>query len=106
MVGAVFLVNVGQDFITAVVLKIKVNIRELAALDIKESFENKPICQRVDISDAQTVKSQAGSSTSPNTKIDAPFSGKGDYIPNNEEVMGKFCLLDDIKLIAKPFLDL
>jgi predicted regulator of Ras-like GTPase activity (Roadblock/LC7/MglB family) len=44
MVGAIFLVNVGQDFITAVVLKIKVNIRELAALDIKESFKNKPIC--------------------------------------------------------------
>ena len=44
VVGAIFLINVGQDFITAVILKIKVNIRELTALDIKESFENKPVC--------------------------------------------------------------
>src|SRR5512136_264080 len=106
VVGAVFPVNISQDFIAAVVLKIQVNIGQLAALYIKKSFKNKPVCEGVDIGDAQTVESQAGSSTSPNPEVDALFSGEGDYVPNNEEIMSKLGLLDDIKLVAKSLLDL
>jgi hypothetical protein len=106
VVGAILLVDIGKDFVAAVVLKIKVNIRELAAFDIQESFEDKSVCQRVDIRDVQTIKGQTGGSTSADTEIDALSSGKGDYVPDNQEVVGKLCLLDDIKLVRKPFPEL
>jgi hypothetical protein len=83
VVGAILLVDISKDCVTAVVLKIKVNIRELAAFDIQESFEDKSVCQRVDIRDVQTVKGQTGGSASADTEIDALSPGKGDYIPND-----------------------
>ncbi len=103
MVLSVFLCYIGDNLVTPVILEIQVYIREFYSFFVEKPFKDQPVFNRVNLSDTQAVKDNAGCSTTPDPEQYVVLSGKGNYIPDNQNVIGKLSLLDDFQFMVKPF---
>ncbi|MBA7646086.1 hypothetical protein ES703_53847 [subsurface metagenome] len=101
MVLPVFLRYIGDDLVTAVILKIQINIRQLLTLQVEKALKDQLIFNRVNLSNTQTAKDNAGGSTTPNPEQDVMLFGEGDNVPDNKEVVGKLSLLYYLQLVVK-----
>ena len=101
MVGAIPLVNIGEDLIAAVILEVEVDIGEFGALHIQEALKDQTVGQRVDIVNLQAVQGQAGGSAATDAAVYPSFPGKADYVPDHEEVIGKPGLANDVEFVGE-----
>ena len=104
MVLPVLLRDVGNDLVTAVILKILIDVWHFLALQIEKALKDQLVLNRVNGGNTQAVKDNAGGGTTSNSEQDVAFLGKGDDIPDDEEIIGKLGLLDYFQLIVKPLL--
>ncbi len=101
MVLPVCLGNIGDDLVTAFILKVQVDIRHLLALHIEETLEDQSILNRVNLSDTETVQDNTGGSATSDTKGDILLFGKGDDIPDHQKVIGKLGLADYFQFVLQ-----
>ena len=101
MVLPIFLGNIGDDFITAIILKIQIYIRQLLTLHVKKALKDQLIFNRVNFGDAQAVEGNAGGGATSNPKKDVVLLGEGDDVPDDEEIVGKLGLPYYFQLVVK-----
>ena len=104
MVRSIFTGYIGDNLITAVILKIQVYIRHFLALQIEKPLKDQLMRNRVNRSDAQTMQDNTGGSTPPNPEQNLLFSGKRNKVPDNQEVVGKLGLFYYLQLIGQSLL--
>ena len=58
-----------------------------------------------DFRPAKAVESKACRGTASNPEKDILFLGEGDDVPDDEKIVSKLRLLDDLQLVIQPLLD-
>ena len=92
VVLAVFLGDIGDDLVAAVVLEVHVDIRHFLALDVEEALEDQPVLDGVDGGDAQAVQDDAGGGAAPDAEEDILLLGERDDIPDDQDIVGELGL--------------
>ena len=100
MVVAVFLADVFQNFIPAVVGEIHINIGHGDSFGIQEPFKQQVIFDRIDVGDAREVGNEAaGRAAATRADHDALVLGPVDEILDDQKVRRIACLFDDVQFV-------
>ncbi len=95
LVGTIFLLNIGNDFVAAVLTEIDIEVRHRNTFGIQKPLEQQVIAQRVQICDGQRPgddRPRPGPTARPNRYF--LRLGPLDEIRNDQEVTGKAHLTD------------
>ena len=87
-------------------MKVEIDVRHFLALHIQEALEHQLVCQGVDVGYPQAVEDDAGCGAAANTEEDVLFPREGYDIPDDQEIVGEFGLLDDVQFVVKPLCSL
>ena len=105
MVLPVFLRDIGDDFLTAVVLKIQVDIGHFFPFQIQETFENQFVFYRVQFGNSQAAQDDTGRCAAPHPEHYPRFPYEGNNIPDHQKVIGKLGAFHHAQFISQPFFD-
>ena len=103
IVAAVFIHGILNDFVTAHIVEVHVDIGHGASLRIEETFEKQVVFNRVHIGNAQGIgHGRPGGRTPSGAHHNTHFAGLVDHIPNDEEISRKTHILDNAQFVFQP----
>ena len=107
MVPAVFLVDVVDDFLPALVAEVHVKVGHRNALRVQKTLEDQVVADGVNVGDAHAVGRQAaGAGAAARPHRDAPAFGVVDKIVDDQVIVGVPHRLDDVDLVFQAVLQL
>ena len=102
MVSTVFAVDVINDFLSAFVAEIHIEVRHTDTLRVQKAFKDQIIADGVDIRDAHTVSRNAAcAGAAARAHRDALTLGVVDVVPHDEVVVRVAHLFDHADLVAQ-----
>ena len=105
-VAAVFLVEILEDLLAALVLEIHVDVRGLVPLAADEPLEQHVHPLRIDRGDPQAIADRGVGRRAPALAQDPPPPGKTHQVPHREEIRLVVELLDQLQLVLDQAADL
>ena len=103
VVLAVFLGDIGDDLIAAVVLEIEVDVRHLLALHVEEALEDQLVLQGIDVGDVKRIEYEARGGAPSHAEEDTALLGEGYQVPDDQEVVGEIGLSYHVQLVVQSF---
>jgi len=105
MIGAVLFRHVTDDFISALLAEVNIDIGHADAAWIEEAFEKEPVTYGIDIGDAQGVCDKAsGRRASSRTDRNLSALCVIDEIRNDQKIAGKTHRADHLQFLMQPAL--
>ncbi len=101
---AVFFADVLDDFLTAILAEVDVDIGRLRAVRVEEALEQQIIFERADMAQLQDIADDRPARGATRPGGDAPADGEADEIPSDEEIAGETHFADDREFVLQPFL--
>ena len=106
MVVAIFMRNVVDDFLTAFVAEIAVDIGHRITLRVQETLEEQIIFERIEGRDIEGIRhKRARRRSSARSYLNSVCLRKMDEIPDNEEIIVKAHIPDRLELVVKTGFD-
>ncbi len=104
MVVAVLLGDVRDDLVTAVVLKVDVDVRHRHPIGVEEPLERELVEDRIDRGDPEGVGDDRTRGAPPAGRLDPALAREPDEVGHDEEVAGVAHREDDAELVVEPLL--
>ncbi len=105
MPGPIFVNDISDDLIPALVTEVDINIRHRNPLGIKKAFKEQIVFHRINIRNPQDVSNQTSGGRTPARSGCDPLPVRvGNEIPHNQEIIREAHSLNDAELVLKTLL--